>query len=492
MSDDPVILAIGADFTRIEAALVHTSGGGVIHREKAVLNPISTGRMSYINPGTLFNVTAQTVKRLTELKPREARRIEGVSLIGRTPAAVLVGADGPSSEFILPEDERFAEAEKRLQFSAAEVYQQVGLTFERCKVPYAAAAAGGAKPTTKVLTPKDYLKWALTGEFSTDALDAQRTFVWDLDKREWSRELCELFGIPMESLPVVLEATAPAGKITAAAARVMGLREGLTVACGMGDWGEYLGSGVYDEGDAFEHIGTTGAFYGVTSRRPAAAAGLDVRPHVKPGLYLTGRQGLPGGECLEWFLRKTSLAAGGVIDWVAVEQELEAASAMAQPENVLFFPNLAGGEGQIDDAAFINLRMEDDLTSFVQGLIEGVFHSLKAVCEEVRSVPWEPKAVFTTGQIGFKHAPKRMRANIYGAPIYSGRTPGANVMAAALAGAVACGVYPTLDAARENMLDLDGGAHPTKATQSLYEAHFASWLGTRNYLFTGGRRTLSP
>ena len=347
MSDDPVILAIGADFTRIEAALVHTSGGGVIHREKAVMKPVSTGRLTLHKSGDAFQRYRTNGKAPHRTQtPRGAKNRRGVAYRPYARGCPRRGGR-PQSEFILPEDERFAEAEKRLQFSAAEVYEQVGLTPERCKVPYAAAAAGGAKGGTKVLTPKDYLKWALTGEFSTDALDAQRTFVWDLDKREWSRELCNLFGIPIDSLPAVLEATAPAGRVTAAAARATGLREGLTVACGMGDWGEYLGSGVYEEGDAFEHIGTTGAFYGVTSRRPAAAAGLDVRPHIKPDLYLTGRQGLPGGASLEWFLRKTSLSADGVIDWVAVEQELEAAAAMAQPENVLFFPNLAGGEGQI-------------------------------------------------------------------------------------------------------------------------------------------------
>ena len=482
MEQDPVVLAIGVDFQRVEAALVDTAGGGVIHREQAPVRPVISAGTAYLEPAHLVGAVSQAARRLVELKPREARRVAGVSLIGRSHTACLVTREGARTPFVLSEDSRFAAARDAAGIPYDEVYSKTGLTRERCEVPFALAAAGSPRAAAKLLTPKDYVKWALTGEFSTDPLDAQRTFVWDLAARQWDKELCRIFDIRMSCLPDVLPPTAEAGTITADGARITGLKQGLPVACGMGDWGEYLGSGAHVAGDAFEHIGSTGAFFAVTGRRPADRLGLDARPHVTEGLYLVGRQGLPGGACLEWLLRKTSFTRDGEIDWAQVEQELEAAAAMLRPEGILFFPNLTGGEGQVSNGAFMNLRMDDDLTGFIQAIVEGLFFTLKAVSEKVKPAGWLPKAVFTTGQIAFKHAPRRIRANIYGVPIYAGRTPGANVMAAALVGAVASGVYASIDQARARMLSLDGGALPDRATQALYEAHFASWLGTRNFL----------
>jgi xylulokinase len=487
MEGNPIILAIGADFARVEAALVDTAGGPPVI-ETASVKSVSTGQSVYLDPAHLLNATLHAVGRLTELKPREARRIAAVSLIGRSPTAAYVSTKGPETPFILPTDPRAARARESFGADFSAIYAKVGLTRERCQIPFALAASDTARnASAKILTPKDYLRWALTGEFATDPLDAQYTFLYDLASRAWSDELCRAFGIKKSCLPQVVAPTALAGKLTADAARASGLKAGLPVACGLGDWGEYLGAGAFDAGDAFEHIGSTGAFYAVTDKRPDPRFGLDVRPHVSEGLYLAGRQGLPGGACLDWFLKKTFLSRGGEIDWVAVEQELEAAAAMGRPENVLFFPNLSRREGQVADAAFLNLRLEDDLTSILQGIMEGLFYTLKDVAEGLKSLPWTPRAVFTTGQIAFKHAPRRIRANIYGVPIHAGRAPGANVMAAALVGAVAAGVYPTLGDARRRMLNLDGGAVPDPATSAMYGAHFASWVGARNFLAPEGR-----
>ena len=484
MEPDAAILSIGVDFARIEAALV-PAAGGVVHVHSVGLRRVSAGGSVYIDPAHLIGAAVQAVKALVELKPREARRVAGVSIIARSPTATYVTAKGPETPFLLPEDEKVSRTRSSFGAPFGDIYARVNLTRPGCQVPFALAAAGRPGTGAVLCAPKDYVKWVLTGEFSTDALDAQRTFAWDLARREWSDDLCKTFSIPARTLPKVLPATAVAGHVTKEAARATGLKAGLPVACGMGDWGEYLGSGAFEPGDVFEHIGTTGAFFGVTAGRPDARFGFDVRPHVIDGRYLVGRQGLPGGACLEWLLTKTYLSHNGEIDWVAADLELEAAAAMGKPENVLFFPNLSGAEGQIADAAFLNLRPEDDVTSLVQGTMEGLFFTLKAVAGELKGTGWTPKAVFTTGQVGFKHAPKKMRSHIYGLPIHAGKTPGANVLSAAIVGAVACGAYANVEEARSKMLSLDGGAMPDRAASKMYDAHFASWAGARSFLTAG-------
>ncbi|MCD6405972.1 MAG: FGGY-family carbohydrate kinase [Planctomycetes bacterium] len=486
MEQTPYILAISSDFTRLEVGLVDTAGRvAAIQSAPVRLVSKATGQV-YIDPLGLVRTAGSAVKALLELKPREARRIVGVGLIGRSPAVCLADTSGPKMPFILPNSADGRQDAASPDVSWDEVYEKTGLTLQHSPIPHVLRNAV-AKIPGKMLTPKDFLKWALTGEFTTDPLDAQRTLLWNLAQREWSADLCGIFGVDADNLPDVVAATSHAGNITSQASRATGLKEGLPVACGMGDWGEYLGAGAFEASDAFEHIGTTGAFYGVTDVRPLPETRLDVRPHVNEGLYLAGREGLPGGTCLEWLLKKSHLARSGEIDWPQAEEELEAAAAMGRPENVLFFPSLSGQAGQVSQAAFLNLHIEDSLTSLIQGLMEGIFFNLKAVAEELRAVPWTFGAVYTTGQIGFKHAPRRMRAHIYGRRVHAGRTPGANTICAALVGAVACGAYATLEEARSGMLNIDGGTSPDEYTKDLYEAHYASWVGTRDFLATQTR-----
>ncbi len=484
MADESCILAASVDYHRIEAAIVDAAGG-ILHVETAPLRVAPRMSMhQYIDAGSLVDTFVRVVRAALERKPREARRIEGVGLIGRSLSIAPVTAAGPQAPFILPGDPRMAARRKR-EIPWDAVYEAVGLTSRRCEIPFAMAESVEGRDGV-FCTPKDFVKWALTGRFSTDPLDAQRTFLWDLATREWSRDLARIFGADLDRLPDIMAPTAPAGRVTAGAASATGLKEGIIVSCGMGDWGEYLGTGAFDEGDAFEHIGATAALYGVTTGRPSLDRDLEVRPHVGDGRFLVGREDLPGGTCLEWLLKKTYLARAGEIDWGQVDEELEAVAAMGRPENVLFFPALSEDHGQIKSAAYLNLHIEDDLTSLIQATVEGVFFTLNAVAEELKSLAWTPTRVFTTGQVGFKHAPRRTRANIYGLPIHAGRVPGANVTSAALVGAVAAGLYPTLAQARSAMLNTDSGVRPVEQVQSLYEAHFASWLGTRGFLSPGG------
>lgn len=480
MNLEPYILALSSDFERFEAALVDVKGR-IAHVERLSVRIASVGSGGvHIDPGHFLSTAFATVRALVQRKPREARRVQAVGIIGRSPSVTLVDASGSKTPFLLAEDAKVRRARESMSAPSDEIRRLVGLASDSLVIPSCIKASSGG--SGKFLTPKDFLKWAMTGECTTDPLDAQKTFLFDLEKRAWSSELGGLFGIDMSLLPDILPSDAASGTLGDVAARAMGVKSGLPVSCGLGDWGEYLGSGVWEAGDAFEHIGTTGAFYGVLDARPPAETNLEVRPHVREGFYLAGLELLPGGTVLEWLLAKSYLARNGVIDWPSVEDELEATAAMGSPENVMFFPRLTDGAGQVLKAAFVNLLIEDNLTSLIQGLMEGLFFELKLVAEELKKLPWQLRAVHTTGQVGFKHAPRRTRAHIYGVRVHAGRTPGANLYSAALVGAVAGGLYPNLQEARAAMLDSGGGTVPDERIQALYDEHFVRWLAARKRL----------
>ncbi|HKD18786.1 MAG TPA: FGGY family carbohydrate kinase, partial [Thermoanaerobaculia bacterium] len=70
----------------------------------------------------------------------------------------------------------------------------------------------------RVLLPKDYVRFALTGEWTTDAADASGTLLFDVGRRRWSEEVCSTLEIPGEWLPDAHESTEVAGAGDQAAA----------------------------------------------------------------------------------------------------------------------------------------------------------------------------------------------------------------------------------------------------------------------------------
>ncbi|HDD64703.1 MAG TPA: xylulokinase, partial [Firmicutes bacterium] len=114
----------------------------------------------------------------------------------------------------------------------------------------------------KILLPKDYIRFLLTGEFATDVSDASGTSLFDVRKRKWSYEIIEKLGIDKEFLPEVFESTEITGKITKKVAEKTGLREGISVIAGGGDQAAGgVGNGIVKEGYVSVTIGTSGVVF---------------------------------------------------------------------------------------------------------------------------------------------------------------------------------------------------------------------------------------
>ena len=78
----------------------------------------------------------------------------------------------------------------------------------------------------KMLLPKDYIRYRLTGEFATDVSDASGTILLNVARRKWSPELCQALDIPLDFLPAVHESCEPTGQVSASVSRELGLDPG--------------------------------------------------------------------------------------------------------------------------------------------------------------------------------------------------------------------------------------------------------------------------
>ena len=118
----------------------------------------------------------------------------------------------------------------------------------------------------KIMLPKDYLVYRLTGVHATDYSDASGMLLLDVERKCWSRRMCEICGVQPEWLAALYESWQPVGTLLPEAARALGLPGTVTVCAGAGDnAAAAVGTGVVEDGKAFTTIGTSGVVFAHSS-----------------------------------------------------------------------------------------------------------------------------------------------------------------------------------------------------------------------------------
>jgi xylulokinase len=107
----------------------------------------------------------------------------------------------------------------------------------------------------RIMFVKDYVRYLLTGSWETDYIDAQGSQLFDVQKMQWSEEMCALIGLRMEVLPPLCSPTYVVGAVSGEASEVTGLKEGTPVVCGTTDvTAEDYGSGAVNVGQCILKI----------------------------------------------------------------------------------------------------------------------------------------------------------------------------------------------------------------------------------------------
>ena len=238
----------------------------------------------------------------------------------------------------------------------------------------------------KVLLPKDWLRWRLTGEFLSDLSDASGTLWLDVGTRGWSDALLEAGGMTRWQMPGLVEGTDVAGHLQAGAARALGLRDGLPVAGGGGDnAASAVGIGAVDAGQGFLSLGTSGVLFVVTDRyRPNPASAVHAFCHALPGRWHQMSVMLSAANCLQWVARLTGCASEGAL--------LERVAALSDAERdraPLFLPYLSGERTPHNDphakGAFFGMDNDTDAARLGHAVIEGVAFGLADGLQALRA-----------------------------------------------------------------------------------------------------------
>ncbi|HUI80281.1 MAG TPA: xylulokinase, partial [Bryobacteraceae bacterium] len=155
----------------------------------------------------------------------------------------------------------------------------------------------------KVLLPKDYVRFRLTGEYATDVSDASGTALFDVVNRKWSREMASGLDLDCSILPSVSESSEITGRISQRAAASTGLAEGTPVVAGAGDQAaSAIGNGIVEPGCVSCTLGTSGVVF-AHLRAPAydPAGRVHTFCHAVRGAWHVMGVTQGAGLSLQWF-----------------------------------------------------------------------------------------------------------------------------------------------------------------------------------------------
>ena len=175
---------------------------------------------------------------------------------------------------------------------------------------------------SKIMLPKDYLAYRLSGVHCTDVSDASGTLFFDVKNRTWSREMCEICGIRDEWLPKVFESYEAVGTIRPELAAELGIPENVKIAAGAGDnAAAAVGTGTVGDGACNISLGTSGTIF-ISSKKFGVDENnaLHSFDHADGTYHLMGCM-LSAASCNKWWMDEiigTKDYAGEQKDWVRI------------------------------------------------------------------------------------------------------------------------------------------------------------------------------
>jgi xylulokinase len=333
--------------------------------------------------------------------------------------------------------------------------------------------------TRWALSPKDWLRARLTGEFHAEPSDASATLLYDVAGDRWDLEVVEALGLDAGRLaPLLPSGAAVAGRLTAGAAAELGLAAGLRVAAGAGDTAAAaLGSGMAAESDIQLTVGT-----GAQVIRPAAGP----VNRAEAGVHLF-RLAAPSG----WYQMGATLSAGLSLNWVrevlnASWEELYA-SAPGPPasDDPVFVPHLTGERTPYCDPAlrgsWSSLALASDRASLLRSALEGTAFAIRDALDALLG-PSGPAPACLRLAGGGTLAPgwRQLLADVLGVPLYAVEVPAASGRGAALLGAIAAGLLGFDDCAGPLAPPATLTAEPDPGRAAVYaerHARFQSVVG---------------
>ena len=321
----------------------------------------------------------------------------------------------------------------------------------------------------KIMLPKDYIAYVLSGVFSTDYSDASGMLLLDVKNKKWSKKMCEICGVDESMLPKLYESYEVTGTVKPEIAKELGFTDNVKVCAGAGDnAAAAVGTGVVGDGGCNISLGTSGTVF-ISS----AKFGVDDNnalhsfDHADGNFHLMGCM-LSAASCNKWWMDEIIKTK----DYAAEQTNI----TKLGENHVFFLPYLMGERSPHNNpdarGTFIGLTMDSTREDMTQAVLEGVAFGLRDSIEVARSLGIPLTKTRICGGGAKSPLWRKMITNIMNMEverITSEEGPG---LGGAMLAAVGCGEYASVEEAAKAIVKVLDVEKPDPELVAKYEKKY--------------------
>lgn len=344
----------------------------------------------------------------------------------------------------------------------------------------------------KILLPKDYIRYMLTGKFATEVSDASGMQLLDIKNRCWSKEVLSALDIPIEYLGDVHESIVVSGKVHRKAAEITGLKEGTPVVGGAGDQAAgAIGSGIIRSGQISSTIGTSGVVFAHLDEPIIDEKGrVHTFCHAVPGAWHMMGVTQGAGLSLKWFRdnfcpNEIEVAKNmGIDPYVLMTKEAEKVPAGSR--GVIYLPYLMGERtphlNPKAKGVFFGLSAAHTKNDMLRAVIEGVSYSLLDCMEIIKDTGINPTNVMVSGGGGKSELWRQILADMFNCKVATNKSSEGPALGVALLAGVGTGVYKDINEACSIAISENTIQYPKEENTIIYKGYYEIYQQIYNNL----------
>ena len=327
------------------------------------------------------------------------------------------------------------------------------------------------KRIRKIMLPKDYLAYRLSGTHCCDMSDASGMLLLDVKNRCWSKEMLEICGVTEEQMPKLFESYETVGTLKPELAEELGIPASCKIVAGAGDnAAAAVGTGTVGDGMCNISLGTSGTIF-ISSKDfgvdPNNA--LHAFAHADGNYHLMGCM-LSAASCNKWWMDDII----GTTDYSTEQKEIT--DDKLGENHVYFLPYLMGERSPHNNpnarGTFIGMTMDTTRADMTQAVLEGVAFALRDSLEVARSLGVKIERTKICGGGAKSPLWKKMIANIMNLKVDVIESEEGPAMGGAMLAAVACGEYANVEEAAARIVKVVDTVEPDAALVERYEARY--------------------
>ncbi len=327
---------------------------------------------------------------------------------------------------------------------------------------------------SKIMLPKDYIVYKLTGVFSSDYSDFSGTLLLDVKNRKISKKMCEICCVREEQLPRLYESYEKVGAVKNETAAELGLNENTTVVAGAGDnAAAAIGTGTVGEGRCNISLGTSGTLF-ISSTRFGVDSNNALHSfcHADGNYHLMGCM-LSAASCNKWFMEDILHDN----DYTAAQKLIS--DGLLGSNHTFFLPYLMGERSPINDTnargTFTGMTSATTREEMLLAVLEGVAFAIRDSLEVARSLGNDIKSSTICGGGSKSKLWKQIVANILNVRLETPVTEQGPGYGGAVLAMTACGEYENVKKAAECLVSYSEVIEPDPKLVDCYNLRYSEF-----------------